>query len=138
MVRTQDLNGLMEVLVVNNFERVKVGVIGGYTEIVSKSFNLSNFSTPAIKFSWAGAALNTFPTNEITVHYSTNCGENWLSLGTLDPVTTSRAGYIATNFVPNENDWLDTVLTKNALKNNNIKFKIAYSCWNDCSQQYLY
>ena len=114
-------------LVVNNFERVKVGVIGGYTEIVSKSFNLSNFSTPAIKFSWAGAALNTFPTNEITVHYSTNCGENWLSLGTLDPVTTSRAGYIATNFVPNENDWLDTVLTKNALKNNNIKFKIAYS-----------
>ena len=114
-------------LVVNNFERVKIGVIGGYTEIVSKSFNLSNFSTPAIKFSWAGAALNTFPTNEITVHYSTNCGENWLSLGTLDPVTTSRAGYIATNFVPNENDWLDTVLTKNALKNNNIKFKIAYS-----------
>ena len=114
-------------LVVNNFERVKVGVIGGYTEIVSKSFNLSNFSTPAIKFSWAGAALNTFPTNEITVHYSTNCGENWLSLGTLDTVTTSRAGYIATNFVPNENDWLDTVLTKNALKNNNIKFKIAYS-----------
>ena len=114
-------------LVVNNFERVKVGVIGGYTEIVSKSFNLSNFSTPAIKFSWAGAALNTFPTNEITVHYSTNCGENWLSLGTLDPVTTSRAGYIATNFVPNENDWLDTVLTKNALKNNNIKLKIAYS-----------
>ena len=114
-------------LVVNNFERVKVGVIGGYTEIVSKSFNLSNFSTPAIKFSWAGAALNTFPTNEITVHYSTNCGENWLSLGTLDPVTTSRAGYVATNFVPNENDWLDTVLTKNALKNNNIKFKIAYS-----------
>ena len=114
-------------LVVNNFERVKVGVIGGYTEIVSKSFNLSNFSTPAIKFSWAGAALNTFPTNEITVHYSTNCGENWLSLGTLDPVTTSRSGYIATNFVPNENDWLDTVLTKNALKNNNIKFKIAYS-----------
>lgn len=114
-------------LVVNNFERVKVGVIGGYTEIVSKSFNLSNFSTPAIKFSWAGAALNTFPTNEITVHYSTNCGENWLSLGTLDPVITSRAGYIATNFVPNENDWLDTVLTKNALKNNNIKFKIAYS-----------
>ena len=114
-------------LVVNNFERVKVGAIGGYTEIVSKSFNLSNFSTPAIKFSWAGAALNTFPTNEITVHYSTNCGENWLSLGTLDPVTTSRAGYIATNFVPNENDWLDTVLTKNALKNNNIKFKIAYS-----------
>ena len=114
-------------LVVNNFERVKVGVIGGYTEIVSKSFNLSNFSTPAIKFSWAGAALNTFPTNEITVHYSTNCGENWLSLGTLDPVTTSRAGYMATNFVPNENDWLDTVLTKNALKNNNIKFKIAYS-----------
>ena len=114
-------------LVVNNFERVKVGVIGGYTEIVSKSFNLSNFSTPAVKFSWAGAALNTFPTNEITVHYSTNCGENWLSLGTLDPVTTSRAGYIATNFVPNPNDWLDTVLTKNALKNNNIKFKIAYS-----------
>ncbi len=114
-------------LVVNNFERVKVGVIGGYTEIVSKSFNLSNFSAPAIKFSWAGAALNTFPTNEITVHYSTNCGENWLSLGTLDPVTTSRAGYIATNFVPNPNDWLDTVLTKNALKNNNIKFKIAYS-----------
>ena len=114
-------------LVVNNFERVKVGVIGGYTEIVSKSFNLSNFSTPAIKFSWAGAALNTFPTNEITVHYSANCGEYWLSLGTLDPVTTSRAGYIATNFVPNENDWLDTVLTKNALKNNNIKFKIAYS-----------
>ena len=114
-------------LVVNNFERVKVGVIGGYTEIVSKSFNLSNFSSPAIKFSWAGAALNTFHTNEITVHYSTNCGENWLSLGTLDPVTTSRSGYIATNFVPNENDWLDTVLTKNALKNNNIKFKIAYS-----------
>ena len=114
-------------LLVNNYERYKVGVIGGYTEIVSKSFNLSNFSTPAIKFSWAGAALNTFPTNEITVHYSANCGENWLSLGTLDPVTTSRAGYMATNFVPNENDWLDTVLTKNALKNNNIKFKIAYS-----------
>ena len=114
-------------LVVNNYERVKVGVIGGYTEIVSKSFNLSNFSTPAIKFSWAGAALNTFPTNEIIIYYSTNCGENWINLATIDPVLTSKSGYIASNYYPNSDDWLDTTLTKNALKNNNIKFKIAYS-----------
>ena len=116
-------NGSMKI---NNFELSEKGIIGGYSEIISKSFNLSSYTTPAIKFSWSGAALNTFPTNELRVHYSTNCGENWLSLATLDPVTTSRSGYIATNFIPNENDWLDTVLTKNALKNNNVKFKVSY------------
>ena len=28
---------------------------------------LSSFTSPAIKFSWAGAAVNTFPVNELAL-----------------------------------------------------------------------
>ena len=53
--------------------------------IVSKAYDLSNFNTPAIKFSWSGAAVNTFPVNILNVHYSVNCGEDWLPLVELEP-----------------------------------------------------
>ena len=33
----------------------------GSHEIISSSYDLSNLTTPAIKFSYSGAALNTFP-----------------------------------------------------------------------------
>ena len=65
--------------------------------------------------------------NILAVSYSKNCGEDWLSLGTLDPVKTSNAGLYANSFKPEASEWLDTVMTKSQLVGeNNIRFKVKY------------
>ena len=44
-------------------------LVGVSAELVSKPYNLSAFATPAMKFSWAGASVNTFPVNQLAVNY---------------------------------------------------------------------
>ena len=94
--------------------------------LISPSYNLSSYTTPALKFKYTGAAVNTFPTNEVSVYYTTNCGDNWAFLGRLTNLHVARAGLYTTNYAPN-GDWQDTVMTKNALKNDNVQFKFEYS-----------
>ena len=83
----------------------------GSTEIISKAYDLSALLNPAIKFSWAGAAVNTFPVNELIVTYSDNCGEDWKSLGTLNALLAANAGLYTNNFKPNTSEWNDTVIS---------------------------
>ena len=94
--------------------------------LISPSYNLSAYSKPAIKFKYTGAAVNTFPTNEVSVYYTTDCGNNWAFLGKLTNLHVARAGLYTSNYAPN-GDWQDTVMTKNALKNDNVQFKFEYS-----------
>jgi hypothetical protein len=101
-------------------------LFGVSTEIISKAYDLSAFTTPAIKFSWSGASLNTFPVNTLAVTYSDNCGESWKSLGTIGAIEASNAGLYATKFKPNSSEWKDTVMTKTQLKDSNIRFKFEY------------
>ena len=101
-------------------------LFGVSTEIISKAYDLSAFTTPAIKFSWSGASKNTFPVNTLVVTYSDNCGESWKSLGTIGAVEASNAGLYTTKFKPNSSEWKDTVMTKTQLKDSNIRFKFEY------------
>ena len=101
-------------------------LFGVSTEIISKAYDLSAFTTPAIKFSWSGASLNTFPVNTLAVTYSDNCGESWKSLGTIGAIEASNAGLYTTKFKPNSSEWKDTVMTKTQLKDSNIRFKFEY------------
>ena len=101
-------------------------LFGVSTEIISKAYDLSAFTTPAIKFSWSGASLNTFPVNTLAVTYSDNCGESWKSLGAIGAVEASNAGLYTTKFKPNSSEWKDTVMTKTQLKDSNIRFKFEY------------
>ncbi len=98
----------------------------GSNELISKAYDLSNLSDPAIKFSWSGAAVNIFPVNELKVWYSDDCGEVWRSLGELTPVEAANAGLYTTNFEPEAGEWNDIIMTKPQLENNNIKFKFEY------------
>jgi hypothetical protein len=98
----------------------------GSDELISKDYDLSTLSNPAIKFSWSGAAVNTFPVNELKVYYSDDCGEVWRALGALTAVEVANAGLYATNFKPEVNEWSDIIMTKAQLKNDNIKFKFEY------------
>lgn len=98
----------------------------GSDELISKAYDLSALSNPAIKFSWSGAAANTFPVNELNVYYSNDCGEVWRALGSLTPVEAANAGLYTTNFKPEANEWNDTIMTKTQLQNENIKFKFEY------------
>ena len=101
-------------------------LVGVSTEIISKSYDLSSFSSPAIKFAWAGAALNTFPVNELEVTYSDDCGESWKSLQTIGAVEASNAGLYTSSFRPSVSEWNTIILTKAQLKNSNIRFKFEY------------
>jgi len=101
-------------------------LFGVSTEIISKAYDLSAFTTPAIKFSWSGASLNTFPVNTLAVTYSDDCGESWKSLGTIGAIEASNAGLYTTKFKPNSSEWKDTVMTKTQLKDSNIRFKFEY------------
>ena len=99
----------------------------GSTEIVSPAYDLSDLTTPSIKFSWSGAGSNTNPVNELNVSYSSSCGKTWSPLGTIDAVNSANAGMFISNFVPNSSEWMDTVMTKNQLVgNDNIMFKFEY------------
>ena len=95
-------------------------------ELISEAYDLSNFTSPAISFKYTGASYNTFPSNEVKVYYSTDCGENWANLGALSNVEVSRAGLYTNSYTPSSLDWADTVMTKSGLKNNNVRFKFEY------------
>jgi hypothetical protein len=101
-------------------------IVGTSTEIVSKAFDLSDFTSPAIKFSWSGAAVNTFPENELIVEYSRNCGEDWTTLGTVTALEAANAGLYSGSFKPTNSEWDNIVMTSSALKRSNIKFKFTY------------
>ena len=107
----------------------------GSHEITSIAYDLSGITTPAIKFSWSGAAVNYFPANQFNVYYSTNCGEDWAILGSLDQYKTANAGLYTSSFRPKTTEWRDTILTKSQLQNNNVRFKFEYSA-NDFSNNF--
>ena len=112
--------------------------IGISTEIVSKAYDLSALTTPAIKFSWSGASINAFPVNELVVTYSDDCGESWKPLGTIGAVETSNAGlYATTSFKPKSSEWDNIVMTKTQLQNPNIKFKFEYRVIGSSNNFYL-
>jgi len=125
----------------------------GHDELISAAYDLSAFSNPAIKFSWSGAAVNTFFDNVLIVSYSDDCGKLWHELGKLESYTTTygrrangqivslgqslvvdtvtligaaNAGLYTTSFKPEANEWNDTIMSKAELINDNIKFKFDY------------
>ena len=110
----------------------------GSTEIVSPAYDLSDLTTPSIKFSWSGAASSTSPVNELNVSYSSTCGKTWSPLGELDAVLSANAGMFVSNFMPNASEWRDTVMTKTQLAgNNNIMFKFEYVINGNSNNFYL-
>ena len=109
----------------------------GSHEIISIAYDLSDLTDPAIKFSWSGAAANTFPVNELEVTYSNNCGKTWSVLGTLTKYQTANAGLYAANFKPEKNEWRDTILTKSQLQDDNIRFKFEYFAADRSNNFYL-
>jgi hypothetical protein len=98
----------------------------GSDELISVAYDLSDLTSPAIKFSYSGASANTFPVNELNVFYSNDCGEVWKTLGSLTTVQVANAGLYTGSFKPVASEWNDTVMTKSQLKNDNIKFKFEY------------
>ena len=109
----------------------------GTDELISIAYDLSALTNPAIKFSYSGASLNTFPMNEVNVYYSNDCGEIWRTLGSLTNVQVANAGLYTTNFRPTASEWNDTVMTKNQLKNDNIRFKFEYVTNGSANNFYL-
>jgi hypothetical protein len=101
-------------------------LIGVSAEIISKAYDLSAFVSPAIKFSWSGASINTFPVNELVVTYSDDCGESWRSLGKIEAVEASNAGLYSSSFTPDSYEWSNIVMTNTQIKNSNIRFKFEY------------
>ena len=111
--------------------------LGETDELISVAYDLSALTSPAIKFSYSGASLNTFPVNEVNVYYSNDCGEEWEDLGSLSNLQVANAGLYATNFKPTTDEWNDTVMTKNQLKDENIKFKFEYVTNGSANNFYL-
>ena len=104
-------------------------VSGTTDELVSVAYDLSALTSPSIRFSWSGAAVNTFPENELNIYYSDNCGKTWPTSNkilTLSALDVANAGLYSINFKPEENEWRDTVITKAVLKKDNIMFKFEY------------
>jgi len=111
--------------------------LGEADELISVAYDLSALASPAIKFSWSGASLNTFPVNEVNVYFSYDCGGVWRTLGSLTNVQVASAGMYTTNFKPTTDEWNDTVMTNNQLKNDNIKFKFEYVTNGNANNFYL-
>jgi hypothetical protein len=104
----------------------KEGSSASVGNLISPSYDLSGYTKPAIRFKYTGAAVNTFPSNELKIYYTNDCGEHWAFLGLLSNLQVARAGLYTNNYSAN-GDWADTLLTKTSLKNDNIRFKFEYS-----------
>ena len=104
----------------------KDGIILKEYHMISAAYDLSDLTNPAIKFSWSGAAVNTYPVNELNVEYSDDCGDTWDPLGSLTNIEVANAGLYDSPFSPNTNEWADTVMAKTALKDDNIRFRFEY------------
>ena len=109
----------------------------GSTEIISPAYNLNDLSVPAIKFSWSGAASTATPSNLLQAYYSSNCGKTWYPLVAIDPINSANAGMYLSDFSPNASQWMDTVVTKNQLKDDNIMFKFEYFINGNSNNFYL-
>ena len=68
---------------------------------------------------------------------SYDCGGVWRTLGSLTNVQVANAGLYTTNFKPTTDEWNDTVMTNNQLKNDNIKFKFEYVTNGNANNFYL-
>ena len=67
-------------------------IIGTSTEIVSKSYDLSDFKSGT---NFHGRCCCKYiPRNELTVEYSRNCGEDWNTLGTITPLELLMQDFI--------------------------------------------
>ncbi|MAW21606.1 MAG: hypothetical protein CMD16_04340 [Flavobacteriales bacterium] len=113
-------------------------VIGASTEIISKAFDLSNLTNPAIKFSWSGAAVNTFPRNKLSLYYSDDCGKTWDAVVLLSNEDVANAGLYTIDFKPDTTQWTDTILTDPSWSGNeNIRFKFEYAVEGSSNNFYL-
>tara|TARA_B100000902_G_scaffold344206_1_gene349444 strand:+ start:17952 stop:20330 length:2379 start_codon:yes stop_codon:yes gene_type:complete len=97
----------------------------------TQTFDLSDLNNPAISFDYIGAAVNSFPTNDLIIYYSKECGV-WKELHTLSAEEISSAGYYQDNFIPNSSVVWNNLTTydkigSNDLKSQNIRFKFEYN-----------
>jgi len=107
----------------------------------TESYNLSDLSNPAIAIDFIGAAVNSFPKNELLVSYSTECGV-WKELTTISPSDLASAGYYSQNFIPTEGMiWNDTVMFDqigvNNLKSDNVRFRFEYTVASLANRLYI-
>ena len=107
--------------------------------LTTEAYDLTVFDgTPYLSFSWSGAASNTNPLNELKVEYSTSCGRLWSPLVTISEYESANAGmYPSSRFVPEGNQWRDTMITKSGLENNNVMFKFTYVVSGSSNNFYL-
>ncbi len=112
-------------------------VNGSIVEIISEPYDLTDFDTPALRFSWSGASASTNPLNELNVKYSVNCGKLWSTLGTVEASDCANAGLHTTTFIPESNDWDTIVMTKSGLNNDNVMFKFEYEVNGSSNNFYL-
>ena len=106
--------------------------------LTTEAYDLTVFDgTPYLSFSWSGAA-STNPLNELKVEYSTSCGRLWSPLVTISEYESANAGmYPSSRFVPEGNQWRDTMITKSGLESNNVMFKFTYVVSGSSNNFYL-
>ena len=107
-------------------DRDNLSVASPSNQIISQSYNLSGLNTPAIRFSYSGAAINTSPSNVLNVTYSNDCGEIWRPLGSLDAVEAANAGLYTSDFTPTIDQWNTRIMKHSALKDDNIRFRFEF------------
>ena len=107
----------------------------------TQAYNLSDLSEPAISFDFIGAAVNSFPRNELIISYSKECGV-WKELSTISAEEVASAGYFSQDFVPDANMiWNDTVMYdrigSNDLKSENVRFRFEYTSLSLTNRLYI-
>lgn len=108
----------------------------------TQSYNLSDLTEPAISFDFIGAAINSFPLNELIISYSKECGV-WKELATISAEELASAGYYSQDFNPNDGEvlWNDTIMYdrigSNDLKSENVRFKFEYTVLSLANRLYI-
>ena len=107
----------------------------------TQAYNLTDLSEPAISFDFIGAAVNSFPRNELIISYSKECGV-WKELSTIPAEEVASAGYFSQDFIPEANMiWNDTVMYdrigSNDLKSENVRFRFEYTSVSLANRLYI-
>ncbi len=99
-------------------------------ELISTSFNLTNYQSPKLTFrqAYAQTVDAGASDNRLIVQVSTNCGKNWNQLVSYAGTSLATAGTTNSNFVPSINEWIErTIVLNNFANNDNVRFKFKFT-----------
>jgi len=101
---------------------------GKADDLITNTFDLTNFNQPVIRFKYAYARKSTTSDDVLSIYVSTDCGQTW-NLRKIIKGTTLKTGADtpgSVDYVPTANDWKSTEVALTNFKTSGVRVKFDW------------